>query len=167
MANQNIGEVPSNIPVEHRRFLTQLRNAVVQMQGQTQPPAGPTNFIVTPIAGGNVIQFTREVSADNTVLYSSPTASLNDAGLHANLGYSTSYTDNVGQGSVTKYYWLRSYRGPTQGAIVGPVKGTTLALGTSTTLPANPPESSLSVTNSQTGNTIQPAVSGPSGVNPV
>lgn len=152
--NEGISEVPNHLDVPTRRFLTQIRNAILKGQESRTPPTNPSNVKVTPIGGGNIIQFSRGSDADNTILYIGTTADFGSA-VPVPLGLAVQYTDNVGQGGVTKWYWLKSMRGLLQApAAVGGYSGATLALGTGVSVPAPPPPSDVPVVDGKTGKTV-------------
>jgi hypothetical protein len=143
MNYEGIGEIPSNIDPQLRRVLQSIRNNLVKVQQGVLPPGDPANLQVTPIAGGNVVQFTRANDADNTVLYMGNLSDIS-AATPVPLGLSVKYTDNVGKGAVTRFYWIRSMRGLLIAQnIIGPVKGISLALGVNATLPVTPIASDL------------------------
>lgn len=115
-------------------YLTRLHAAVLPLISAAQPPNLPTNLTVTPIAGGNVIQFTRSNGVSfNLYLSDSPDRA---KATQQNLGSGNSWTDNVGVGGVKRYYWVEALnqQGASSG-VVGVKSGTTLALGATATVP--------------------------------
>jgi hypothetical protein len=138
-----------------RQLLVELRQSVVDLRGPHAPPTAPTNFKVTPMAFGNLLQWTRGVAADGTHVFWNSTPSLARAVL-IDVGLSHQYVDFVGNVGVKRYYWVQSYDSHIQfhGAVsveVGPVAGTTLAAGTGVNVPTPPPPGQVQVTQSQTG----------------
>ena len=119
-------------------ILSDLKGAVDHLLSRSAPPQSPTGLTVTPIAGGNVVQFIRS-NATNFRLYASATNDRSAARI-VDLGSNNSYTDSLGQGGVDQWYWVEalSQTSSSPSPVVGPVKGTTLALGTS--VPVNPPQ---------------------------
>lgn len=106
-----------------------IHQAVTNLTLASVAPGVPTNLSVTPIAGGNVIQFTRS-NAVRTTLFMSDSPDRAGAS-QVDLGPSNSYTDNVGAGAQKRYYWVQGLS--TNGipsALSGIKSGTTLALGT-------------------------------------
>lgn len=115
-----------------RNFLSDMKRAVEEIQPTSVPPQAPTGLKVTPIAGGNVVQFTRS-NATNFRLYHSTTSD-RGAAVIVDLGSNNSYTDSVGDGGIQKWYWVEAVNSQSVSAIVGPSTGTTLALGTPATV---------------------------------
>jgi fibronectin type 3 domain-containing protein len=115
-------------------FLSSLKSAVEATTSATAPPQAVTGMKVTPIAGANVVQFVRS-NATNFRLYASSTNDRSAASI-IDLGSNNSYTDNVGQGGITRYYWVEaiSHTSSSPSPLVGPLSATTLALGTSATV---------------------------------
>lgn len=139
------------IPIQNdwpglRRALSEMRNVLRgQQASQNNPvaaassianvPARPiTNLRITPVAGGNVVDFTRS-DGDTYTLYWSTSKDFALA-VTVELGQSNTYNDNLGSGGVTRYYWIRARRQNGQdSSLVGPVAGMALTLGSATTLP--------------------------------
>lgn len=133
-----IGEVPHDLPVHHRKFFTEIRNAIVQLQGSKVPPRAPTNLAIVPIAGGNAIQFTRS-DGDYYRLYVSNSPDFGAANV-IDLGDTGQYSHVFGEAAITKFYWVKAFKSsgmPSDPA--GPLSGTSLALNTGTTVPTPPP----------------------------
>lgn len=106
-----------------------IHAVVDSLQSSAVAPNLPTNLQVTPIAGGNVIQFTRS-NATIYTLYTSNTSDRSKAAQVA-LGTSNSYTDSVGVGGQVRWYWVEGLsQNGTSSGITSPKNGTTLALGT-------------------------------------
>jgi len=148
-----IPEIPYDVsdPIALRRSLSEMRNALLRIESSRQPPAAPTNLAVTPVAGGNVVQFTRS-GADRYILYASKNADIGNA-VAIDLGLAVQYQDDVGKSAVARYYWVKGIRGDMSSDFAGPVTGTTLALTTEATLPAAPPAFSSPTTSDATGKT--------------
>lgn len=104
-----------------------IHKAVSNLTQASVAPSTPTGLAITPIAGGNVIQFTRS-NAVRTTLYMSNLPDRASAA-QVDLGPSNTYTDNVGVGGQVRYYWVQ---GVSTAGIPSPVSGvrsgTTLAL---------------------------------------
>lgn len=115
-------------------YLSKLHAAVVSLIAAHQPPNLPTSLTVTPIATGNVVQFTRS-NGTSFNLYLSDSADRSKA-TQQNLGSANSWTDAVGMGGVKRYYWVEALNqyGQSSG-LVGPRSGVTLAPGAASTVP--------------------------------
>lgn len=138
MANHGIPEVPSSFSVAERLFLSHLRNNVIQLLPSRVPPRAPTNLKVTPVAGGNYIQFTKS-DGDDYVVYAGSTGELAKATPN-DVKLSSAYVDNIGQGGVARFYWVKAKKqGQPDSDILGPVSGVTLALNVPTVVPPAPP----------------------------
>jgi hypothetical protein len=89
---------------------------------------------VTPIAGGNIIQFTRS-NATNFRLYASPTPDRSHS-ISVDLGSNNQWTHNLGKGGVSQYYWVEalSHISNLPSKAVGPVQGTSLLLASPSTV---------------------------------
>lgn len=110
-----------------------IHDVVSGLYAATVAPNPPSDLRITPIAGGNVIQFTRS-NAQSYSLYlgGSPDQSI---ATQVDLKSSNSYTDNLGLGGTLRYYWVVGLSQSGQpSTLLGPKSGTTLALGT----PASP-----------------------------
>jgi hypothetical protein len=138
MAQTPIPEVPFDLPEPVRRYLTHLRNAVISVNDSIAPPEVVTNFTVTPMAGGNLIEFTRS-NADFYSIYWSSGFDFDKAEVLVSLGQNSRYEDPIGAGGVTRYYWVAANRRNGLRAITDFVASTSLALGTPITPPAPPP----------------------------
>lgn len=127
-------DVPHTGNVALDDYLNQLHNAVMPIIAAAQPPNLPSNLTVTPIAGGNVIQFTRSNGTSyNLYMSNSPDRS---TATQQNLGTANSWTDNVGAGAVKRYYWVEGLNAQNlSSGITSPKSGTTLALGAAATVP--------------------------------
>lgn len=115
-------------------YLTRLHQAVLPLVSASQPPNLPGSLTVTPIAGGNVIQFSRSNGVSfNLYLSDSPDRA---KATQQNLGTGNSWTDSVGVGGHKRYYWVEALNqnGLSSGT-VGPKSGVTLALGATATVP--------------------------------
>lgn len=150
MIPQGIPEVPTNLDPTLRNFLTEVRKAVKRLESTVVPPNPATNLKCTAKALGVIVQFTRS-DADAYILYFNDTPSLNGA-RRIDLGLASEYTDEIGQENFTRYYWIKPKKGQTEGSILGPVKATTLAAGTTITPPAAPPATQTPTTSDETRN---------------
>lgn len=146
--------VPQDLPVHHQQFLTDLRNAVLELQGSHSPANIPTNLKVTPVAGGNVVQFTRGTNAAGHTLYMASFPNF-AAATPVQLGQNAQHIDSVGIGGVLRYYWVRSFDGTGKGStLVGPISSRTLALGATATVSKPPPPSSPLAVDATTGQLV-------------
>jgi hypothetical protein len=146
LAQNGIPEVPIDCSPQMRKFLTAMRNAVLRQSGfsHTQPRT-PANLTVTPIAGGNYIQFTK-TDGDRYVLLWSRTPTVADA-ISVDLVLSPSYPHVIGEPAVTIYYWVKAKKtGAPDSALSDMKQGTTLAMGAATTIPEAPPQGDTPVT---------------------
>lgn len=127
-------EVPRTEDAALYDYLTKLHAAVTPLISAAQPPNLPSSFTVTPIAGGNVVQFSRSNGVSfNLYLSNTPDRS---AATQQNLGTGNSWTDNVGVGAVKRYYWVEALnQSGVSSGVVGPKSGVTLALGATATVP--------------------------------
>jgi hypothetical protein len=148
---RGIPEVPLNIDPQHRRFLVDLREMVVQLRENQSPPTVPTNFTVTAQGFQNLLQWTRSINADFfEVLWSS--SPLLSSAVVVPVGNAQSWVDSIGQVNIKRYYWVRAAKntGP-RSVEVGPVIATTLASGTGVTPPRPPVPSQTVVQDQRTG----------------
>lgn len=122
-----------------QQWIEGLHEVVGNLQAATVAPNPPSSLTVTPVAGGNVIQFTRS-NAQSYALYAGDTSDRSKA-VQVDLRSSNSYTDTLGVGGSLRYYWVVGLAQSGQpSAILGPKTGTTLALGTpASPLPVVPP----------------------------
>jgi len=142
---RGISEVPLD-PVDPksseqmRRFLSDIRQAVVDLRGPKSPPTPPSNFKATAMAFAVLLQWTRGLNSDCTELLWNSTPTLAGA-VVIDQGGSQQYVDYIGAPSVLRYYWVRSCQDVAGivGREVGPVSATTLASGSSTPFPTPPP----------------------------
>lgn len=146
-----IRSIPTDLPIHHRQFLTDLKSALEELQGSHSPAAVPTNLQITPVAGGNVIKFTRGSNAVTHTVYASNTPNFNDA-QPRQIGINAVHNDNVGAPGIHRYYWVRAFDGAGVGSqAVGPIHGRTLPLGTSSVPIAYPPASAITTQDNLTG----------------
>lgn len=137
-------------------YLAGLHPIVERLLAQSAAPNAPTNLTVTPIGGGNVVQFTRSNAASH-VLFISPTSD-RAAASQVNLGTSNVYTDNVGAGGQTRYYWVQGLsQSGVPSAVSPPQRGVTLAPGASATVTPIPVQSAVKVFDT-TINRDRPAI---------
>lgn len=145
----DIDNVPMSLPIEQRRFFSQMREKLVRLEPDRIPPDTPTNLRVTPIAGGNQITFTRSKDAKGYYLRISTTPSWSAAtGMQRDLGDSNVVEDFTGAGSITRYYAVVAYKGDLESPATAPASGVSLGLGVAATLPA-PPVSGAQISRSQ------------------
>lgn len=98
--------------------------------------------------GANLIEFTRS-DGDNYVLYWNTRPSI-DMATRVDLGQSNRYVDQLGAGSVQRWYAIKPKKARLEGDVSVWVTATTLALGVAITPPTPPPASQNPVTDQQT-----------------
>lgn len=146
-----IPEVPSNLPPDQRRFFTELRNSALRQEPNRIPPSGVSNVQVSPVAGGNLVTFTRSADADGYLVRISPTPSWNAAkDLQADIGDSNVYRDETGEAGITRFYQVIAKKGQLYSQPSSPVSGTSLAPGTATTLQTPPVSAELLQSSNET-----------------
>lgn len=132
--------VPLNVDPMHSKFLQQVKDIVEQLPESGSVPPGPaTNLKVIPGPGLNVITWTAGANANKHHLYVSTKPAFNPtiADNHVmDVGQSTMHTHNTGIPAQDYYYWVAAFVGNLKSPVVGPVKGTTLVLGTAPSPPA-------------------------------
>lgn len=150
MSVSGIPEIPVSFSwTQLRRVLQEMRSAILEIRSSRVPPRPVSNVSVTPIAGGNVIDFTRS-DADQYLLYWSRTANL-AAAFVIDLQQQSRYTHNMGEGAVTVYYWIKGVKlSALETDVQGPYSGTTLALGVAAVLPDPPAGSDYPVVDEST-----------------
>lgn len=153
--------LPRNVSPDQDLFNRWALNRIINLEAELIPPTRVTNFRVTPIAGGNIIDFTR-CDGDNYILYLNTTAST-DGAVRVELGQANRYTDNVGQASVKKYYAVKAKKGRLEGLPSDWKSGTTLALGAGITAPEPPPSTETPFTDQQT-DAVEVGIPGGTGV---
>jgi hypothetical protein len=151
-------EVPAHLDSATRIFLTQMRNAVIDMQKGATPPDAVTNLRAIPIAGGVIIQFTRPLNADSYTLYWNKLPEIGSA-TPVDIGAAAQYQDNIGDGGVRRYYFIKAKRSGMESLPAGPVTATSLALNTPAVVPDPPPPSTNLVTDDQ-GNEVGGRITG-------
>jgi hypothetical protein len=135
-------------------YLQSLHQVVSGLQAQsTQQPQTPTGLTCTPVAGGNVVSFTRSASS-KFKLYISPTTDRTGA-TEIDLGNSNTYHHFAGSGGLLFYYWVEGLNtaGVSSG-ISAPVSGTTLGLATPAAVPI-PTSQSYGKVHDTLSNTIR------------
>ncbi len=150
MNPQKIREVPRNLDPGLRELLVQMRNAILRQESTVIAPRPATNLRATAKAGGVIVQFTRS-DGDAYILYFNDTPNIN-AARRIDLGQASEYTDEIGQADFTRYYWIKVKKGQMESPMTGPVKATTLALGTTIAPPAAPPGSEVMTRSDETQN---------------
>jgi hypothetical protein len=150
---RGIPEVPLGVEPQLRRFLTDVREVLLDLRKSQQQPATPTNFKVTPQAFGNLLQWTPVAGADYHVILWNTKPSLVDAIVAVGIVAGSQYFDYVGQAGVTRWYWLRAHKfvSNLRSLETSAQSGTTLAAGTAVAPPTPPPQSSAIVQNQRTG----------------
>lgn len=132
---RGIPEVPLGLDPQHRRFLTDLRQVVLDLRDQQSPPSIPSNFSVTPEPFGNLLQWTRATNSDFTEVLWSDSPDITKA-VVVPVGDAQGWFDHIGQKNITRYYWVRAARntGPRSNP-TATVSGTSL----DSTVGVNPP----------------------------
>jgi hypothetical protein len=151
---RRLPEVPSHLDVQTRRFLSELRSSVAEMQGSLTPPRPPSNLRATGQAGSILIQFTRS-DGETYAIYWNTLPRL-DGATKVDVGNSVSWSHNVGQGGVTRYYWVTARRGTLESAEIGPVSAVTAALGATVAPPPPPPASDQPIYSDERGYVKEP-----------
>lgn len=148
---------------EHRRFLVDMREQVLQLRQRTAVPDAPTNVKATGQAFSNLVQFTRSGDADYYEILSARTPSLKDPNLQTNsIANSASWVDHVGQTGIKVFYWVRARKNTGATSLeVGPVNATTVASAAGVTPPTPPPPSNIIVTDQSTGRQVPYTLTGP------
>lgn len=141
-------------------FLDSVYQRLQNDTSYAPPPQPVTALTVTPVAGGNVVQFTRS-NALNFRLYWGTTPSFKDAHNIVDLGPNNNYQHNLGQAGQKVYYWVQaqSSNASSSAQAVGPVSGTTLALGTGAAI-TPPTQPSYMMVFDTTINAYRPAIYG-------
>ena len=161
---RGVPEVPTKLDngPQHRRFLVDMREQVLQLRGRLAVPPNPSNLRATAQGFAILIQWTQSNDADYYELLKSPNGQMNSSTLQTiDVGNCSSYTDYVGQAGITYFYWLRARKSTgSASANVGPVSATTLAAGTGVTPPPPPPPANILVVDSATGLAVPYTLSG-------
>lgn len=145
-------EVPINPladPLATRELLVWLRNAVMEIQQSLIPPNQVTNVRATAMEGAVLIEFTRS-DGDQYVLYWNTRPSINMA-VRVDLGESNRYVDQMGAGTITRWYAIKAKKGRIEGDVSTWVSATSLALGTVIVPPTPPASTQTPVTDQETG----------------
>lgn len=157
MAQQNplLPSVPKVQDIALQDYLNQMHLVVAALHTSSQPPSLPSSLTVTPIALGNVIQFTRSNGITYN-LYIGTTPDRSKATL-VSLGSANKFTDNVGSGLATRYYWVEALnQGGLSSGVIGPKSGSTLNSGAVAQVPAVRP--AQQVVFDTTTNTVRPVI---------
>lgn len=157
MTTRGLPEVPMKLDVNDpmvRRLLVEMRQTIVQLRAAQAPLPVPSNFKVTALAFGALLQWTRVVGADYYEILWNTTADAKAANVHG-VGDSAEWVDHVGQVGTKRFYWVRS-RKFTGGAstLVGPLSATTLASNAGVAPPTPPPPGQIVVVDLKTGHQV-------------
>ena len=154
MAIRGVREIPVGIDRDLRDFLVDLQEQVKSLRGTQQPLAQPTNFKVTPMAFGNLLQWTRVTGAEYYEVLWSTTADNTKSNI-VGVGDSAQWFDNIAQVGVKRFYWVRGrkYLGASSPLTPG-FSGTTLASNVGTNPPTPPPASHILILDQQSGHVI-------------
>lgn len=107
---------------------------------------------VTPIAAALVVDFER-TDADKYLVYHSTTASFADAAA-VDVGVSSRWFDQVGNGGITKTYWIVPVKNNVSGQQSPPASGTSLAIGAPAAVPSPLPPNDTPVKSDETGHAV-------------
>lgn len=148
-----IPEVPNHLDPTTQMFLRQLKAAVVKNAGSPIPARPTSKIVITPIAGGNIIQWVM-TDADSYKVYAAATDDISQATV-LDAGQSNEFQHLVGAAAVKRFYWVQSCKGGVERNTppVGPQSGTTLALGAGATVPSPPLSPDVPVIDLVTGHT--------------
>lgn len=153
MPTRGVPEVPMvhGMTTQHRRFLQDLRESVIDLRQNQAPLAPPTNVRVTPQSFGNLVQWTRSTGADYfEVLWNTSASVINSQVV--DVGDSAQWQDVIGQSGVKRYYWVRAHkRTGARSLEAGPGIGTSLAAGTGVNPPTPPPPGRSQAIDERTG----------------
>lgn len=148
---RGIREIPNDMPPHWRNVLTDMRQAILDTYGPKQGLIAPTNFVGTPLAQANLVQWTRSNGDYYEVMWNE-TADIITAHI-VDVGDSGQWHDLVGNAAHTRWYWVRAARFHGEKSTeAGPVKLTTLAAGSNVATPAPPPASTGITINPMSGN---------------
>lgn len=128
-----------------------MRQVVLSLREAQTPPPTPSNLQVTPEAFGNLIQWTRATTSDYSEVLWNTSPDLKTA-IVVFVGNSQTWTDNVGQAGIKRWYWVRAGKNSGARSIESaPIAGTTLASGTAVAPPRVPPAGQQQRINTRTG----------------
>lgn len=152
---RGIGDIPLDLPPQHYRVLSDMREQLVELRGTLAPPATPGNFAVTPQAFSNLVQWSRVNDADFYEVRHGFSANAGDATVIVqDVGSSQQWVDHVGNNGITKFYWVRAAKlTGARSQWTTTLSGTTLTSATGVT-PPNPPPPRIIVTDQTTGQRI-------------
>lgn len=132
--------VPLGTDPQLARLLQEMRYDLTTLKPNRIPPSEPTNLTVVPLAAGNQVTFTRSDDALGYVLRFGAGSTWNPStDYQVDLGDSNVYNDHTGSAGVTRYYWVLAKKADLYSKPVGPVAGTSLAIGTPVVIPTPPP----------------------------
>lgn len=138
MKQIKLPSVPYDLDPRLRIFLQEVKNAIESTSPDTEPLDTVTNLRVTPIAGGNKIQFTKS-NGEAYTLYIGTTQDITQAYAQG-IGSQSEYDHIVAAAAVTRYYWVVTNATNKKDSLpAGPISGTTLALNTPVVIPTPPP----------------------------
>jgi hypothetical protein len=143
----------SEFTEQHRTFLVDIREQILQLRKRQTVPDAPSNFKATGQGFNNLIQFTRSADADYYEVLHALTPSLMDPQLQVtDIGNSAIWTDHLGQPNITKFYWIRARKRTGASSLEsGPVKATTVASNVAVPVPPPPPPGNIIVIDRSTG----------------
>jgi hypothetical protein len=163
VAVRGVREIPISVDSELRGFLQDLQEQVKSLRGPQTPLPQPSNFKVTSMAFGALLQWTRSVGADyyDVLWNSAPTASTAN---RVNVGSSAQWFDSIGQVGITRFYWVQPRRFLGAGGPLTPgLQAVTLASNVGTAPPTPPPPSKILVLDQQTGHILPYTYAGRAG----
>jgi hypothetical protein len=129
----SIPEPPSDMPGNHRAWATAITNVLRQVQGISAPPNQVPTPRITPVGGGNIVDFQR-TNGQKYILYHSTSGNIADAG-QIDLGLGNRYFDATGTGGVNKTYWVVAQNGGLSALQSPPGAAMSLDPGASATIP--------------------------------
>lgn len=154
MTTRGIPEVPMGLEASHHRFLTDIRQQLIDLRQAQAPLAIPTNFRATGQALSVVLQWTRVTNADYYEILWNGTASLAGANI-IDAGNASEYTNYIGIVGIKRFYYVRARKNSGARSLESTVTfATTLAAAAGVTPPVPPPPSHIIVTDQTTGHQI-------------
>jgi hypothetical protein len=135
---RGIRPVPIGVEPALRAHLNDMRQVVLKLQGAQEPPGPVVNLAITPLPGGNLLQWTT-VDADYYQILWGNSPDISKA-TQAFVGPGNQYADIFGA-VATRWYWVWSLKNNGQRSVVpaGPVSGMSGALVTAVIPPIVPP----------------------------
>lgn len=158
VANVGVPDVPRG-NLERMNFDRWTRNTLLDVQAALLQATVVSNLRATALAGAVQIDFTRS-DGDAYVLYINSVPSINMA-TRVDLGTANLYVDQIGAGSILRYYGIVAMKGRVVGDLSPWVAQTTLALGVAITPPDPPPATETPFTDQETDSVAVQLPDGP------